>query len=74
MFSGAAGFVLIPAWLIVLALITLLLALWEEEEEWFEKLALGPAWSYGAACALLLLTVELIGFTDTTVPFVYFQF
>ena len=46
----------------------------EEKKEWFEKIAVGPSWAYGAACALLLLSVELIGFTGPAVPFVYFQF
>ena len=45
----------------MLALITLVLALLEEKKEWFEKISLGPAWAYGAVCALLLLSVELIG-------------
>jgi hypothetical protein len=53
---------------------TLLLALFEEKKDWFEKVTLGPAWAYGAVCAILLLAVELIGFTETAVPFVYFQF
>jgi hypothetical protein len=58
----------------VLALFTLLLALLEEKKEWFEEISLGPAWAYGAVCALLLLSVELIGYTQAAVPFVYFQF
>lgn len=74
MFAGAAGEVLIPAWLIYLALITLLLAILEERAGWFERVAIGPAWAYGAVCALLLWGVELIGFTGPAVPFVYFQF
>jgi D-alanyl-lipoteichoic acid acyltransferase DltB (MBOAT superfamily) len=74
MFMGAMGTVLIPAWMTGLVAITLLLALAEEKKEWFQKIAVGPAWSYGFVCALLLLCVELIGFTDTVVPFVYFQF
>ena len=49
-------------------------ALFEERKDWFEKIALGPAWAYGAACAILLLSVELIGYTQAAVPFVYFQF
>jgi hypothetical protein len=61
-------------WQIDLALITLLLALLEEKLAWFEKLAIGPAWAYGAVCALLLLSVELLGYTEAAVPFVYFQF
>ncbi|HYL72672.1 MAG TPA: MBOAT family protein [Bryobacteraceae bacterium] len=74
MFTGALGTMLIPPWMIAMAAITLLLAVFEEKREWFQKIALGPAWSYGIACAVLLLCVELIGFTDTAVPFVYFQF
>jgi alginate O-acetyltransferase complex protein AlgI len=68
------GAQLIPRWLKILALITLLLALLEEKKSWFEEISLGPAWAYGAVCALLLLAVELIGFTEKAVPFVYFQF
>lgn len=74
MFAGPPGAVLIPGWMICLALITLVLAVLEEKKDWFRKIAEGPAWSYGAVAALLLLCVELIGYTDTAVPFVYFQF
>ena len=65
---------LIPAWEACLAIFTLLLALFEEKKDWFENIALGPAWAYGAVCAILLLSVELIGYTEAAVPFVYFQF
>ena len=51
-----------------------LVKLLEEKLGWFEKLAVGPAWAYGAVCALLLLSVELLGYTEAAVPFVYFQF
>ncbi len=74
MFFVPQGRQLIPVWLKYLALVTLLLALFEEKKDWFEKLALGPAWAYGAVCAILLLSVELIGYTEAAVPFVYFQF
>jgi alginate O-acetyltransferase complex protein AlgI len=74
MFFVPHGRQLIPHWEAVLALITLLLALLEEKKEWFEEISLGPAWAYGAVCALLLLSVELIGYTEAAVPFVYFQF
>ncbi len=74
MFFVPHGRRLIPRWEKVLALITLLLALLEEKKEWFEEISLGPAWAYGAVCALLLLSVELIGYTEAAVPFVYFQF
>jgi alginate O-acetyltransferase complex protein AlgI len=74
MFFVPHGGQLIPRWEKILALITLALALLEEKKEWFEEISLGPAWAYGAVCALLLLSVELIGFTAKAVPFVYFQF
>ena len=74
MFAGQLGSLFLMRWQIDLALITLLLALLEEKNEWFEKVAIGPAWAYGAVCALLLLSVELIGYTEAAVPFVYFQF
>ncbi len=74
LFFGPLGPQLIPMWQVDLALITLLLALFEEKKEWFEKIAIGPAWAYGAVCAILLLSVELIGYTEAAVPFVYFQF
>jgi alginate O-acetyltransferase complex protein AlgI len=74
MFFVPHGPQLILPWQKYLVLITLLLALFEEKKEWFEKIALGPAWAYGAVCAILLLSVELIGYTEAAVPFVYFQF
>jgi alginate O-acetyltransferase complex protein AlgI len=73
MFSGGGSW-LVPVWLMVLIGACLLLAALEEKRQWFERLAAGPAWSYACAAALLLISVELIGVTDVTVPFVYFQF
>jgi alginate O-acetyltransferase complex protein AlgI len=74
MFLAPLGQLFIPRWECGLAVLTLLLALFEERKEWFEKITIGPAWAYGAACAVLLLSVELLGFTEAAVPFVYFQF
>jgi D-alanyl-lipoteichoic acid acyltransferase DltB (MBOAT superfamily) len=74
MFSGAGGSWAVPVWLMALAGVSLLLAVFEEKRQWFEKLAAGPAWAYACAVALLLTSVELIGVTDVAVPFVYFQF
>ena len=68
-FAGQRGEVLIPAWMIYLALITLALAIVEEKRTWFERVAAGPAWAYGLVCALLLWSVEVIGFTGPAVPF-----
>ena len=61
MFFVPHGQQLIPRWEKMLALFTLVLALLEEKKDWFEEISLGPAWAYGAVCALLLLSVELIG-------------
>jgi alginate O-acetyltransferase complex protein AlgI len=74
MFRGAPGAVLVPVWLIVIAGITLVLALLEEKTDWLDRIATGPAWSYGAVCAVLLFAVETLGYTEAAVPFVYFQF
>lgn len=46
----------------------------EEKLGLLEKIATGPAGAYGAACAMLMLAVELLAFNGPAVPFVYFQF
>jgi hypothetical protein len=74
MFSGPLGALLWDRWQIDLILGTLALAILEEKLAWFERLVTAPAWVYGAAMALLLLCLELIGVTEVAVPFVYFQF
>jgi len=64
MFAGKAGLtggLPISPWLIYLALITLVLALLEERLGWFERIAVGPAWAYGAVCAVLMLAVGVTG-------------
>ena len=38
------------------------------------RLPAAPAWAYAGAIALCLFCLELTGFTDRAVPFVYFQF
>jgi alginate O-acetyltransferase complex protein AlgI len=74
MFAGVVGAPLLNSWQIGLALITLALAILEEWLGWFGRLCRGPAWAYAAACAILLLAVELLGFTEAAAPFIYFQF
>jgi D-alanyl-lipoteichoic acid acyltransferase DltB (MBOAT superfamily) len=74
MFWGPRGALLWQRWQIDLILGTLALAILEEKFAWFERLVKAPAWVYGAAMALLLLCLELIGVTEVAVPFVYFQF
>jgi alginate O-acetyltransferase complex protein AlgI len=74
MFGGPRGALLWERWQIDLILATLALAIMEEKLQWFEWLVKGPAWLYGTAMALLLLSIELIGVTEVARPFVYFQF
>jgi D-alanyl-lipoteichoic acid acyltransferase DltB (MBOAT superfamily) len=74
MFWGPRGALLWERWQIDLILGTSVLAILEEKFGWFERLVKAPAWVYGAAMALLLLGIELIGVTEVAVPFVYFQF
>lgn len=69
-----SGHGLIPAWLIYLALLSLVMALAEETWNFLERLARGPAWAYAAAIIVCLTFIELIGVTDKQIPFVYFQF
>jgi len=74
LFSGPHGHIIWPHWMLWYAVLALLLAAWEERSGWFERLPDAPAWAYAAAIALCLFCLELIGFTDHAVPFVYFQF
>ena len=74
MFHGPRGTVLWARWQIDLIFILLILAILEEKWQWFERIVKAPAWAYGAAMAVLLLGLELIGLTDVAVPFIYFQF
>jgi D-alanyl-lipoteichoic acid acyltransferase DltB (MBOAT superfamily) len=76
MFNGSGGWsdLLIPVWLLWLLGAALVIALLEERFEWLERLAQGPAFAYASAVIVLLLCVELFGFFEKTVPFVYFQF
>jgi alginate O-acetyltransferase complex protein AlgI len=73
-FAGAKGEWIIPSWENWLLVIVLTLALAEESREWFRRVAAGPAWAYGIVMASLLMTVELIAYTESAVPFIYFQF
>ncbi len=73
-FAIPRGHNLIPLTEMVLLVLVTVLALAEERFRWFERVAEGPRWVYGAACAALLLFVEMIGYTEKALPFVYFQF
>jgi alginate O-acetyltransferase complex protein AlgI len=73
-FLNMKGHIALPRWEIWLVLVSAALALAEERTKWFENIAAGPAWVYGATCAALLLFVELFGYAEKAKPFVYFQF
>lgn len=68
------GNVIIPPVELGLLALVVVLAFAEERFRWFEKVAEGPAWAYGIVCGLLLMFVELVGYTEKALPFVYFQF
>jgi len=74
LFHGPAGHLIWPHWQLWIAVSSLVLAVAEERFEWFERLPETPAWVYSGVLAVCLLCLELIGFTDRPVPFVYFQF
>jgi alginate O-acetyltransferase complex protein AlgI len=76
MFFGARkGSVnVIPIWLRGLTLAALAIAIFEERFEWMDRLATRPAWAYATMLIALLLCVEMFGFFERNVPFVYFQF
>ncbi|MCE5309767.1 MAG: MBOAT family protein [Acidobacteriales bacterium] len=74
MFSGSPGTLLCQSWHLWLVGITLVVALCEENLEWFERLPTAPAWAYVSAVVVMLLCLEMIGVTDVSIPFVYFQF
>lgn len=74
MFHAPPGHMLLGPWYLRLAGLSLVLAILEETTGWFDALAKAPAWAYAAVLALLLLSVELVGVSETAVPFIYFQF
>jgi hypothetical protein len=74
MFSGPVGKLVWPRWQLWAVVVVAVLALLEERWQWFERVGRAPAWVYASAMAALLFTLELIGFGDRAVPFVYFQF
>jgi D-alanyl-lipoteichoic acid acyltransferase DltB (MBOAT superfamily) len=76
MFSGGwnVAEVMIPVWLLCFLGLALLVAVAEERWDWIERMPQGPAWAYMAMLVALLFSVELVGVTEKTVPFIYFQF
>jgi alginate O-acetyltransferase complex protein AlgI len=74
MLAAPDGAILWQWWQVALVGAALLLAILEEQLEWFERLETAPVLVYGFAMAVLLFSIELIGVSDVAVPFVYFQF
>lgn len=74
MFWGKAGEFPLNSWQVGLALVSLGVAWLEERYAFLDRIASEPGWRYAGAWTAMLLTLELFGVTDVTVPFVYFQF
>jgi len=74
MFAGHPGRLLLEPWHLLLAAASLAIALAEEHLAWSDRLMRAPALAYALALALILFTVEIFGFVDASIPFIYFQF
>jgi hypothetical protein len=74
MFHGPGGKLLLEPWHLGLAVTALILAVLEEQKEWFEGLSRAPVVAYASAMALMFLCIEIFGVIDTAIPFIYFQF
>jgi alginate O-acetyltransferase complex protein AlgI len=74
MFNGGHSHSLLLHWHIDLALLALILAIGEEKQEWFERLADAPELVYASGLALVFFFIEVFGAIDASIPFIYFQF
>ena len=74
MFGGGAGRLLLEPWHLLLAAAALGLAVAEENLGWPDRLMRAPSLAYASAPALILFTIEIFGFVDASIPFIYFQF
>ncbi|MEI9975358.1 MAG: MBOAT family protein, partial [Ignavibacteriota bacterium] len=74
MFSGGHSHSLLLHWQMDLAVLALLLAIAEEKQEWFDRLADAHALVYASGLALVFFLIEVFGAMDASVPFIYFQF
>ena len=70
----SVGSVLLPAGLILAAVLTLFVALAEERRCLLANLHLAPVWTRVSTYAFLLIVLELFSVTSEEIPFVYFQF
>ena len=70
----SVGSALLPAGLVLAAVLTLFVALAEEHRSLLANLHLGPVWTRVSTYAFLLIVLELFSVTGEEIPFVYFQF
>ena len=74
MFSASPGASLMTQTQIMLAITALAVALAEEYGTALTRLTASPLWVRTAATAVALLAIELFTASDSSIPFVYFQF
>jgi D-alanyl-lipoteichoic acid acyltransferase DltB (MBOAT superfamily) len=74
MFTGGPGRMLLEPWHLELLLVSLVLALAEEEFECFERAMRAPPLIYVSVLAVVLFCLEIFSVIDLSIPFVYFQF
>jgi alginate O-acetyltransferase complex protein AlgI len=74
MFHGGYSHSLLLHWHLDLAVLALILAIVEEKQEWFDRLAEAPALVYASGLALVFFFIEVFGAMDASIPFIYFQF
>jgi D-alanyl-lipoteichoic acid acyltransferase DltB (MBOAT superfamily) len=74
MFAGSPGGSLLEAHHVLLAWVSVFLAIGEEGMQWFERASRAPLWGFSLAAGVMLFWVELFGVLEGTIPFVYFQF
>ena len=74
MFGDWQGRPLLTPWHLGLAALSLLVAVVEENLDWFERLMEWPMAARAVTLALIFFVIEIFGVTDIAIPFVYFQF
>jgi D-alanyl-lipoteichoic acid acyltransferase DltB (MBOAT superfamily) len=72
--AGPAGENMLTTGMIVLALISFILAVLQEQAKVFDRLVFAPAWVQVLSGALVFAALELFSVTAETAPFIYFQF
>ena len=73
-FAQAPGENMLTTALMVLALISIIIAVMEERSRAIERIAFGPVWIQIPAYVLVFLAIELFSVTTGSPTFIYFQF